>query len=133
MAKTKIPDGRRIAMAERQVQEVIARYLLRDLKDELPGFVTVSRVTMPADLRTARVYVSVLAPGEDESKLKEEVARFLQKMAAHIQDELASQLQMRYCPKLSFYADETTERVLKIEGMLNQISGKKKTPEDADE
>ncbi|MBX2989240.1 MAG: 30S ribosome-binding factor RbfA [Bdellovibrionaceae bacterium] len=119
MAKT--PDGRRIAMAERQVQEVIARYLL-SLKDELPGLVTVSRVQMPADLRTARVYVSVFAQDQDESLLKKQVAKTLQHLAADIQGELAAHLKMRYCPKLTFYPDETTDVVLKVERLIEDIS-----------
>lgn len=129
MAKT--PDGRRIAMAERQVQEVIARYLL-SLQEEMPGLVTVSRVQMPADLRTARVYISVFNQDQDESVLKKQVAKTLQHMASDIQGELAAHLKMRYCPKLTFYPDETTEVVLKVERIIESInpSLRKKTEHD---
>ena len=62
-------DGRRIARVEKEVQATIAQYLIHGFSTSLPGLVTVAQVKMPADLRTARVYVSVLG-AEDK---KEEV------------------------------------------------------------
>jgi ribosome-binding factor A len=113
--------NRRLAMAEREVQQTIAKYLLKDLRDELPGLVTVSKVRMSSDLRNAKVFISVFAPGENEAKLRAEAAKFLQACSAEIQDNLNSELQMRYVPKVTFIADDVIEKVLKVETILHEI------------
>lgn len=130
MAKSS-DDGRRVARVEKEVQEAVARYLIRDLRDELPGLVTVSRVQMPADLRSARVYISLLAPGEDEAALMDQAADILQAWAPEIQERLNRELKLRFCPKLEFFADETWDRVLKVESLLHEVSQEraKKKPE----
>ncbi|MBK7961655.1 MAG: 30S ribosome-binding factor RbfA [Bdellovibrionales bacterium] len=104
-------DGRRVARVEKELQHVIAQYLISGFKEPLPGLVTVASVRMPGDLRTARVYVSVL--GEPESL--ERVLEILQERAFEIQRYIGAELKMRYCPKLTFERDHTTEQVLKVE------------------
>lgn len=119
-------DGRRKNRVEKEVQVQIAQYLQSGFSDPLPGLVTVSRVQMPADLRSAKVYISVL--GADDQK--EEVIETLQSRAFEIQDYIGQKLKMRYCPKLKFFGDYTTEQVLKIEKILHDISATKKTSAD---
>jgi ribosome-binding factor A len=119
-------DGRRVARVEKELQHVIAQYLISGFKGPLPGLVTVASVRMPGDLRTARVYVSVL--GEPE-KL-DQVLEILQERAFEIQRFIGAELKMRYCPKLTFEPDHTTEQVLKVERILAEIAQKKATPED---
>lgn len=116
-------DGRRVARVEKEVQSVIAQYLISGFRQRLPGLVTVAAVRMPGDLRSARVYVSVL--GED--KLKDQVVEILQASAAEIQRYIGDQLRMRYCPKLTFYPDHTTEQVLKIEKIIHELEVEKST------
>lgn len=128
-------DGRRVARVEREIQATIAQFLIRGFKTPLPGLVTVASVKMPADLRTARVYVSVL--GED--KHLEETLELLQERAFEIQNFIGKELKMRYCPKLTFYADHTTDQVLKVERILHEleeerkVQGKQSESEDSDD
>ncbi|MBL7671567.1 MAG: 30S ribosome-binding factor RbfA [Bdellovibrionaceae bacterium] len=119
-------DGRRVARVEKELQHVIAQYLISGFKEPLPGLVTVASVRMPGDLRTARVYVSVL--GEPESL--ERVLEILQERAFEIQRYIGAELKMRYCPKLTFERDHTTEQVLKVEKILAEIAKNKTIPED---
>ena len=115
-------DGRRVARVEREIQSTIAQFLIRGFKTPLPGLVTVASVKMPADLRTAKVYVSVL--GSD--KQQEEALDLLQERAFEIQNFIGKELKMRYCPKLSFYVDHTTEQVLKVEKILHDLEVERK-------
>lgn len=126
-------DGRRVTRVEKEVQESIARYLL-DLRGELPGLVTVSKVMMPGDLRTAKVYISVIVPSpdglnQDEAKAREDVVELLQDQAADIQDFINSELELRFCPKLTFYGDESTGKILKVEKILQNLATGKKSDE----
>ncbi|MEN0058432.1 MAG: 30S ribosome-binding factor RbfA [Bdellovibrio sp.] len=110
-------DGRRVARVEKEVQVTIAQFLLRGFKTSLPGLVTVSQVRMPADLRTAKVYISVLGSEAQQS----EALELLQERAFEIQNFIGKELKMRYCPKLTFYTDHTTEQVLKVEKILSEL------------
>lgn len=126
-------DGRRVHRVEQEVQKTVAQYLISGFRARLPGLVTVSRVIMPADLRTAKVYVSVLGT-EAERK---EALEILQERAFDVQNFIGKELRMRYCPKLTFFPDDTTEHVLKIDRILHELEeqrkdGEKKTPEDSE-
>ncbi len=114
-------DGRRVARAEKEVQMAVAQYILHGLNERLPGIVTVSLVKMPADLRSAKVFISVLG-SENE---KDQVMEILQGKARYIQTHLGQHLRMRYCPKLQFFSDTTTESVLKVERILKELQDQK--------
>lgn len=122
-------EHRRVARVEREVQQAVAQYLIHRMKEKLPGLVTVSHIKMPADLRAAKVFVSVL--GTDQEK--EMVLDLLQGQARDIQAYLGEYLRMRYCPKLTFYSDKTTESVLKVERILKDLQDQQKLSEPPDE
>lgn len=113
-------DGRRKARVEKEVQEVISAFIIRQLRHDLPGVVTVTRVQMPADFRTANVHISYFAGTDDQSEI--DAAEVLQSWAVDIQNEIGHTMKMRYCPKLTFFNDETTEKILKIEKIIEEIS-----------
>lgn len=116
-------DHRRVARVEKELQHVIAQYLISGFKLPLPGLVTVASVRMPADLRTARVHISVLG----EPELLAKALEILQGRAFEIQKYIGSELKMRYCPKLTFEADHMTSQVLKVEKILAEIAEKRVT------
>ena len=115
-------DGRRVSRVEQEIQKTVAQFLISGFRFPLPGLVTVARVMMPADLRTAKVYISVL--GSDEQRV--EAIETLNERAFEVQNYIGKELRMRYCPKLHFYADDTTEHVLKIERILHELKEEKK-------
>ena len=115
-------DGRRVARVEREIQATIAQFLIRGFKSPLPGLVTVASVKMPADLRAAKVYISVLG----DEKQQDEALDLLQERAFEIQNFIGKELKMRYCPKLSFYLDHATEQVLKVEKILHELELERK-------
>ncbi|QLY26851.1 30S ribosome-binding factor RbfA [Bdellovibrio sp. KM01] len=118
-------DGRRVARVEREIQATIAQFLIRGFKVPLPGLVTVASVKMPADLRAAKVYVSVLGSDKDQELALE----LLQERAFEIQNFIGKELKMRYCPKLTFYVDHATEQVLKVERILSDLELERKSKE----
>lgn len=122
------PDGIRIARAEREVQGHVAQFLASAYKGELPGFVSVVRVTMPPDLRSARVSVSFLQVTPEEEK---EGVLLLQRRAPEIQRLIADRMPMRHCPRLTFEIDRSTQQVLKIEGILRDLDLQRKAKGEA--
>ncbi len=121
MRKSDDDKNRRVSRVEQEIQKTVAQFLIAGFSSRLPGLVTVSRVLMPADLRSAKVYVSVL--GSEEQR--EIALETLQDRAFEIQDFIGKQLKMRYCPKLTFFHDDTTEHVLKIDRILHELEEKR--------
>ncbi len=123
--------GRRVARVEREVQQTIAHFLISGFKLPLPGLVTVARVQMPGDLRTAKVYISVIG----ETAQLDKTIELLQARAFEIQNYLGKELKMRYCPKLFFYADFDTEQILKVDRILQELETERnnveKSPADS--
>ena len=114
---------------EKEILQTVASYLLKGFKTPLPGLVTISRVNMPADLRTAKIFVSVLGSEEDRRLAIES----LQERAFEIQRFIGDQLKTRYCPKITFFEDHTTEQVLKIEKILHDLEEERKEKKNSAE
>lgn len=119
-------DNRRVARVEKEVQQTIAQFLISGVKGPMPGLVTVTKVIMPADLRAAKVYISVLGSEED----REVVMETLKDQAPQAQKFIGDQLRMRYCPKLTFFKDDTTDQVMKINRILHDLETERKKNEE---
>ena len=109
-------DSHRVSRVEKEVLHQIAQFVVSG-KLHLPGLVTITRVMMPADLRSAKVYVSVLG----SEKQRDEAIELLQERAFQVQKFVDQQLRMRYCPKLQFFADDTTEQIMKVDRILWEL------------
>ena len=117
-----VEASRRVARVEREVHQVVSEFIIRNLRDELPGLVTVGRVLIPGDLRSAKVFVSLLDPSLSKQKeAMEEVLDLLNDMAGEIQHQIGKKIQTKYLPKLQFLEDTSTDRILKVESLLSQL------------
>jgi ribosome-binding factor A len=105
------------------VKEVVSEGL-GELKDPRIGFVTVTGVETSADLRHARVFVSVLG---SEAKRRKTLAGL---EAAHgvLQARLAKELRLKRTPQLAFEYDPTVERGVRMTQLIDELA-----PDAADE
>ncbi|HPI40840.1 MAG TPA: 30S ribosome-binding factor RbfA [Pseudobdellovibrionaceae bacterium] len=110
-------DGRRVAKFERQVHELVAQYFIRGFKTPHDGLITVSKVLMPGDLRSAKIYLSVFGENINRKDLLEKI----QSRAFEFQKHIGVELKARYCPKLTFFWDESIDKVLKVEKTLEEL------------
>jgi ribosome-binding factor A len=98
------------------VREVLSDALgHRDLKDPRIGFVTVTDVKTSADLRHARVYVSVLGSEEE----REATLAGLRSAHGELQGRVAAGLRLKRTPTLEFAYDDTTDRAMRLERLLD--------------
>jgi ribosome-binding factor A len=108
-------DSRRIQRVEKELRSLIGTYILTRF-DRLPHkLVTISHVICSKDLQHAKVYVGVIGDNPLPPVLKA-----LNQGAYEVQSYIGKELPMRYCPRLNFIADETTEKILQIERLLNE-------------
>jgi ribosome-binding factor A len=100
-----------------EVQQALAHALQTDFSSLTDGLITITKVRMSPDLRSARVYVSLLggsAPGASVlEKIKSE--------APHLRAAVAKAIRLRYAPELFFYLDQTQEEVAHIEEIFKKI------------
>src|SRR5271165_2684959 len=107
-------NSERMRRVDEAIRQVIADAVAGDLKDPRVGFVTVTDVRTSADLRHARVYVSVLGERGRPSETAEREATLEGLRSAHgfLQGALGSELRMKRTPTLEFFYDDTTDRAL---------------------
>jgi ribosome-binding factor A len=98
------------------IRQVLGDVIATDLKDPRIGFVTVTDVDTSPDLRTARVYVSVLG-GESE---RENALAGLRSAHGFLQGRIAGELRMKRTPTLTFHYDESVDRGVRISRLLDQ-------------
>jgi ribosome-binding factor A len=105
------------------MREVLSSHIAGDLKDPRIGFVTVTAVETSPDLSSARVYVSVL--GDDDAR-KEALAGLA---SAHgiLQSHVARELRMKRTPTLDFVYDDTSERAIRLESLIQEVVPKEGT------
>jgi ribosome-binding factor A len=101
------------------IRQVIGDAVAGDLKDPRVGFVTVTDVRTSADLSHARVYVSVL--GDDEQR--EASLAGLRSAHGFLQGRVAGELRLKRTPTLEFAYDDTTDRALRVDAILDEIGG----------
>jgi ribosome-binding factor A len=107
----------------RRVNESVRQVLseaLPELKDPRIGFVTITGVDTSADLRQARVFVSVLGSEKARAKSLEGLA------AAHgvLQAHIARELRMKRTPTLAFEYDPTVEEGVRMNKLIDELEPK---------
>jgi ribosome-binding factor A len=113
--------GQRMRRVDEAVREVLSDALgNRDLKDPRIGFVTVTDVKTSADLRHARVYVSVLGSQEE----REQTMEGLRSAHGVLQRRVAVELRLKRTPTLEFAYDDTTDRAMRLERLLGEGPGR---------
>jgi ribosome-binding factor A len=107
--------AQRMRRVNELMREVIGSTIATELEDPRIGFVTVTSVDTSPDLRSARVYVSVLG---DEAEREASLAG-LRSSHGVIQSAIASQTRIKRTPTLSFHYDDTPERGVRISRLLD--------------
>jgi ribosome-binding factor A len=105
------------------IRQVIGDAVAGDLKDPRVGFVTVTDVRTSADLRHARVYVSVLGDGgaPSEPDQREATLDGLRSGHGYLQGRIAGELRLKRTPTLEFVYDDTTDRALRVDALIDEI------------
>ena len=113
--------GRNVSGRMRRVNESVRQVLseaVPELKDPRIGFVTVTRVDVTPDLRTARIYVGVLGT----EKQRQNSLTGLRQAAGFLRRALGQSLRLRYTPELVFTYDEGLEASDRVAQLLAEIS-----------
>jgi ribosome-binding factor A len=113
-------DVKRSVRLSARVAKEVAWALGRDVRDPRVANVTVSRVVMTDDLRSARVYVRMLSRGDDIATRKEALVG-LKRASGLLRKTVATRLGLRVTPELAFFYDEGQDDMTRIEQLLEEV------------
>ena len=91
--------------------------ILAELQDPRIRDVTVTYVEVSADMRHAKVHVSVMG----DEKQQELSLRGLQNAAGFLQSKIAARVDLRYTPRLKFILDQGVKRSIEISRILDEV------------
>jgi len=107
----------RMRRVNEALKEVLSEGIV-ELKDPRIGFVTVTGVETSADLRQARVYVSVL--GNDRKR--EETLEGLTAAHGVLQGRISRELRLKRTPQLTFEYDPSVERGVRMTKLIDELA-----------
>ncbi len=99
------------------LKEELDDIIRREVKDPRIGFMSITRVEMAPDLRSAQVFVSVL--GTD--KERDDTLAALRSAAKFIRFHLKPRLHTRQIPELDFRDDRSMAHADEIARALNEV------------
>lgn len=108
--------SQRIQKVQKVAREILGE-AIQNLKDPRIGFVTVTAVRISADLRHARVFVSVLGTEEE----RRATMAGLVSATPHLRAELGHEMRIKYLPELIFELDTGPETAERVEKLIRQI------------
>jgi len=109
-------SSRRIAKVAEALRECISTTVLFELKDPRARNVTVLRTEVSPDLKSARVYVSVMG----DEKTQALSMHGLRSARGFIQSKIADRLQLRYTPVLTFILDPAVKLSTQASAIIRQ-------------
>ena len=103
-----------------EVQKVISEAIRFSKDPRISPMTSVMDVEVAPDLKTCKVWVSVM--GNDEDRLRTEEG--LKSAAGYIRSTVAKELNMRYTPALRFIMDDSIEYAINMSKMIDEVAAK---------
>ena len=102
-----------------EVQKVLSNLISREIKDpRINPMTSVVSVEVSPDLKTAKVYISVL--GDEESREATKIG--LKSAASFMRGQLAKTLNLRNTPELTFVIDNSIEYGVNMSKLINEVN-----------
>ena len=106
----------RVDRINRQVLDILSDILIKNIDLSQLGFITFTSVDVAPDLRSAKVFYSVLS-----SNLSAEMINIeMNKKRKAFKKYMSPQLSLRYTPDIRFILDETLAYSAKIDNLLKK-------------
>ena len=107
---------RRVDRVNALLQRELATLISEELRDPRISFPTVTSVETTSDLRTARVFISVL--GDDDAVAS--TMKALNEARPFIRREVGSRTELRFVPEIEFVNDASAARASRIATLLRE-------------
>ena len=101
---------------ESEIQRVISELVAREVKDPRVGNVTITAVSLAADMGVAKIFFMPFASRNPA----EQVRIGLTHAAGFLRGEVGRRLRLRHAPRLEFVIDDTADKAAHLTGLINQ-------------
>jgi len=112
-------ESRRQKKIASLIKEALSHLLIESIQDSSSGLITVSKVEMTPDLKTAHVYLSYFSQELDQSILEK-----LESRKSYLRRSIASQTNLKYNPMLIFSIDPSRAYEESIDKILERLKKK---------
>ena len=106
----------RVDRINRQILDILSDILIKNIDLSHLGFITFTSVDVAPDLRSAKVFYSILSANLPNSKIEIE----MNKKQKAFKKFMSPQLSLRYTPDIRFFLDETLAYSKKIDNLLKK-------------
>ena len=112
-----MPNNNRFERINEEYRKEISNIIDNKLKNpNVTGLISVTKVKVTADLKYAKVYVSIL-----NSKSIGKTMEGLKESSGFIRSQVAKNINLRITPELIFELDDSLEYGAKIDSILNEL------------
>ena len=99
------------------IKQQLSLIFQRNFSMEEYGFLTVTEVRVSPDLKVAKIFVSVFG----DTPRKEKSMNLLELQKGFVRSELGRSIRLKFTPEIIFYLDESLDRAMNINKLLDQI------------
>ena len=111
--------NRRLEKVNELLQQTLSKLIQAEIKKERNIFVTVQEVKTASNLKTAKVWISLFGKDLKDSE-KDEIIQELQNKTAKFQHQIATTIDLKFTPKLTFKLDTSAEILQKIDELVEK-------------
>ena len=105
---------RRVDRINKQILDVLSDIIVKNIDLSYLGFITFTSVDVAPDLRSAKVFFSIISGKLSDYKIEIEI----NKKRKAFKKFMSPQLSMRYTPDIRFYLDQSLVFAEKIDQLL---------------
>ena len=111
--------SRRTDRINEQLREELSMLLTRSIKDPRlnSGIISITKVVSSSDLRTARVYISVMG----NQSVKSEALSGIKSAASFLRRGLRDRINMKHTPFLTYELDDSLESADYLLRLINKV------------
>ena len=95
---------------------MLSELISRGVKDPRVGNVTITAVSLAADMGVAKVFFTPFASRNPA----EEVQVGLTSAGGYLRGEVGRRLRLRHAPRLDFVIDDTVDKAARLTGLINR-------------
>jgi ribosome-binding factor A len=116
----------RIDRVNELLRTEISHLIAREIKDpRVAGVITITEVVASRDLRSARVYVSVMGKEADQQAALEGI----RSAASFLRRELRQRVNLRHVPHMTFVLDDSIQEADRVLRLMNGLTVEQITTE----
>jgi len=105
---------------EKLLKRELSNIIFKDLKDpRIKNMVNINEVELTADLKIAKIYVSIFGDAEESERKKE--FEVLSSASNFLKFKLSKNLKLQYTPQLQLIYDTSVERGVRIIEKLERL------------